>query len=50
MISLESTQRSTVLIKGQSDIRKLYTPPMKNIMLPSRNPFLNGTIVDYTQY
>ena len=30
------------IIKGQNDLRKLYSPPMKPNMLPSRNPFFNG--------
>jgi hypothetical protein len=35
------------LIKGQQDIRKMYTPPVNDQMMPSRNPFLNGQITDY---
>jgi hypothetical protein len=35
------------LIKGQQDIRKMYTPPVNEQMMPSRNPFLNGQITDY---
>ena len=30
------------IIKGQNDLRKLYSPPMKQTMLPSKNPFFNG--------
>jgi len=33
-------------IKGQQDIRKMYTPPVNDQMMPSRNPFLNGQIID----
>ena len=35
------------IIKGQNDLRKLYSPPMKQTMLPSKNPFFNGQIIDY---
>ena len=35
------------LIKGQQDIRKMYTPPVNEQLMPSRNPFLNGQITDY---
>ncbi len=30
------------VIKGQFDLRKMYTPPMKEQEMPSRNPFFNG--------
>ncbi|TNV84066.1 hypothetical protein FGO68_gene12787 [Halteria grandinella] len=39
------SNRST--IKAQKDIRQLYTPPVKGLLFPSRNPFFNGSMVDY---
>ena len=32
----------SAIIKAQKDIRKLYSLPMKQVMLPSHNPFFNG--------
>ena len=30
-----------------NELRKLYTPPIKGVIFPSKNPFYNGKIVDY---
>jgi hypothetical protein len=28
-------------------LRKLYTPPVRGLIFPSKNPFFNGKIVDF---
>lgn len=30
-------------------IRKMYTPPIKGMIFPTKNPFYNGKIVDYAK-
>ena len=47
MLAVQGVDGKISLIKGQKDIRKMYTPPVNEQMMPSRNPFLNGQIIDY---
>lgn len=35
------------VVEKQPDLKTLYTPPIKRIHLPSRNPFCNGKITDH---
>ena len=30
-----------------NELRKMYTPPIRGVIFPSKNPFYNGKIVDY---
>ena len=34
-------------VEKQPDLKTLYTPPIKQVHLPSRNPFCNGKITDH---
>jgi hypothetical protein len=44
--SKEMNSRSTI-VHTKDDLRKLYTPPVKQKVLPSSNPFYNGSMLEY---
>ena len=44
-----TTLEAAAVGKSEIDLKSLYTPPIKKMHFPSRNPFYNGTIIDYME-